>query len=306
MHWLGTLVDPAVGGPAAGRCAIALERDNVDGAAGARRGGFVLVGVWIAVQLHDLWGGGHDGRGGLRPRHAGHREPRAAGAGPRRGAAAPRPPPIVGPPPAEPLPCARSPRTSATARYDWRKRPGTWLPASIGGDHDDNTCPRAPGLTTAYGKPGSWAAGTHRRRLCRPQGHPRRRRPHRPADPHRLGRLLRQPGGGGRSPTGSATAYNHLSPSRPVLGGTIQAGQRVGLVGSTGNSTGPHLHYEERVAPYGYWQHRPPQWSTQDTPTPTPTPTPDPEEDDVKPWAVQLGTKLNTDFATPTASSTGD
>lgn len=38
--------------------------------------------------------------------------------------------------------------------------------------------------------------------------------------------------------------YAHLDKAVAKLGSTIEVGQQVGTVGSTGNSTGPHLHYE--------------------------------------------------------------
>jgi len=45
---------------------------------------------------------------------------------------------------------------------------------------------------------------------------------------------------------GTQTWYCHLS-SMSVRTGTVQAGEVIGHVGSTGNTTGPHLHLEVRV-----------------------------------------------------------
>ena len=42
---------------------------------------------------------------------------------------------------------------------------------------------------------------------------------------------------------GTSTAYNHMS-RITVYGGHVARGQTVGHLGSTGNSTGPHLHFE--------------------------------------------------------------
>ena len=46
---------------------------------------------------------------------------------------------------------------------------------------------------------------------------------------------------------GLATRYGHLSQIDVHVGQTIRIGQVVGRLGSTGRSTGPHLHYETRV-----------------------------------------------------------
>jgi murein DD-endopeptidase MepM/ murein hydrolase activator NlpD len=46
---------------------------------------------------------------------------------------------------------------------------------------------------------------------------------------------------------GLATRYGHLSAIDVAVGDKIRIGQVVGLIGSTGRSTGPHLHYETRV-----------------------------------------------------------
>lgn len=46
---------------------------------------------------------------------------------------------------------------------------------------------------------------------------------------------------------GLITRYGHLSKLEVKAGDPIQRGQMIGFVGSTGRSTGPHLHYELRL-----------------------------------------------------------
>ncbi len=47
-----------------------------------------------------------------------------------------------------------------------------------------------------------------------------------------------------RHPDGIATIYQHLSARLVSYGQTVAQGDVVGLTGSTGKSTGPHLHLE--------------------------------------------------------------
>ena len=46
---------------------------------------------------------------------------------------------------------------------------------------------------------------------------------------------------------GVETRYGHMSRSNVVAGQHVQRGDVIGYVGSTGLSTGPHLHYEVRI-----------------------------------------------------------
>ena len=47
--------------------------------------------------------------------------------------------------------------------------------------------------------------------------------------------------------SGFSTRYGHLSKIDVKVGQSIKIGQVIGEIGSTGRSTGPHLHYETRI-----------------------------------------------------------
>ena len=46
--------------------------------------------------------------------------------------------------------------------------------------------------------------------------------------------------------------YCHMSKQEVANGQAVKAGDQLGLSGNTGNSTGPHLHLETRIAPFRY------------------------------------------------------
>lgn len=50
----------------------------------------------------------------------------------------------------------------------------------------------------------------------------------------------------------TATAYSHLSEVQVTTGQRVNGGQRLGLSGTTGRSTGPHLHFEYMTLPINY------------------------------------------------------
>ena len=122
------------------------------------------------------------------------------------------------------------------------------------------------GVTTPFGKPGSWIAGYHtgqdyacpvgtwvrntKRGRVKEVGFNKDYGNYVVVSSWHKGRFIRH-------------LYAHLSKQHVKVGERVRNGQLLGFSGNTGNSTGPHVHYEERIRPYGYWNHiRPvlPNW----------------------------------------------
>ncbi len=51
-----------------------------------------------------------------------------------------------------------------------------------------------------------------------------------------------------KHPNGTQTLYAHLSSVSVALGQTVAKGAKIGGMGNSGRSTGPHLHFEVRGA----------------------------------------------------------
>lgn len=124
-------------------------------------------------------------------------------------------------------------------------------------------------VTTPFGKPGGWAAGYHTGDDYSTHGS--------------TGKVVRASRRGTVKSTGNSWGssygihvviesspkgsgkirhgYCHLSSVSVRPGQKVKKGQPIGRSGNTGNSTGPHLHYEERKSPFGYYNHRKPEFN---------------------------------------------
>lgn len=118
--------------------------------------------------------------------------------------------------------------------------------------------------TAIFGKPGSWQAGYH-------TGTDYRASVGTSLYATKRGKVLHAGWGGWGSAYGHHVIiqswhlgrrirhlYAHMSSDAVYPGQRVSTGQYIGRSGSTGNVTGPHLHYEERVAPFGYYNYRKP------------------------------------------------
>jgi murein DD-endopeptidase MepM/ murein hydrolase activator NlpD len=112
-------------------------------------------------------------------------------------------------------------------------------------------------ITTPYGKPGKlWKTGYHvGADYAAPTGTP--------IVAVQDGKVLEAKNGTTWGPSygiaavidhgkGLRAIYAHMSKVLVKAGDTVKEGQKIGEVGSTGNSTGPHLHLEVRVSPWRY------------------------------------------------------
>jgi murein DD-endopeptidase MepM/ murein hydrolase activator NlpD len=119
-------------------------------------------------------------------------------------------------------------------------------------------------VTTPYGTPGSWAAGYHTGEDYSTHGATGKR-----VNATKAGKVVGTGNVWGDSygkqvvvESGEVRhAYCHLSSIKVSTGQHVEAGDKLGESGNTGNSTGPHLHYEERHGPYAYGDDREPLYS---------------------------------------------
>lgn len=99
-------------------------------------------------------------------------------------------------------------------------------------------------FSARFGQPGGWSSGYHTGLdFAAPTGTP--------VFSALAGKVVESGWGGAygnhlviRHDNGVKTLYAHLSSASVKQGDEVLRGQRIGSVGTTGNSTGPHLHFE--------------------------------------------------------------
>jgi murein DD-endopeptidase MepM/ murein hydrolase activator NlpD len=107
--------------------------------------------------------------------------------------------------------------------------------------------PTSGEITTYYGERGRFSPSGHTGLdVAAPQGTPIRAA----ADGEVIKAVFATDGYGGlviiAHPSGYETWYAHLSRFSVKVGERVARGEQIGLMGSTGFSTGPHLHFEVR------------------------------------------------------------
>ncbi|MFF2780697.1 transglycosylase family protein [Streptomyces sp. NPDC058052] len=145
------------------------------------------------------------------------------------------------------------PKPQSQAKPQSKPRPQSKPESRPAASREDRySAPVAAGVGTRYGKPGSsWSSGYHTGvDFPVPTGTTVKA----VAD----GRIVSAGWGGAygyqivvRHDDGRYSQYAHLSALSVREGQRVTGGQRIGRSGSTGNSSGPHLHFEVRTGP-GY------------------------------------------------------
>jgi murein DD-endopeptidase MepM/ murein hydrolase activator NlpD len=155
---------------------------------------------------------------------------------------APTAPPRVTPPAVEPDMMAQAARKAKQIEVQREKRAQERAQRSSG----DMFTPTRNYRNTAYfGQAGSsWSSGHH-------TGLDFAAAPGTPVFSALAGKVVESGWGGAygnhiivRHDNGVETLYAHLSTASVSKGDRVLRGQRIGAVGSTGNSSGPHLHFE--------------------------------------------------------------
>ncbi|MDX3855132.1 transglycosylase family protein [Streptomyces sp. AK02-01A] len=173
---------------------------------------------------------------------------------PKGSAAAPVAPPKeqAKPAPAEKPKPAAKPKQAAKAKP--AAKPKQQAKAPDRAEHPKSrgfTAPVSASTGTPYHKPGSWASGYHTGvDFPVPTGTS--------VKAVAAGHVVSAGWAGSygyqvviRHPDGKYSQYAHLSALNVREGQQVSGGQRIARSGSTGNSTGPHLHFEVRTGP-GY------------------------------------------------------